>query len=205
MAGGGLPRPVVERRLCPVPRPWRVVRRGALRARFHRDGRRARHHAHRRLPAPHRRHRQRMARPDHGSDGLLHRRRRTHLHRQPDREAGRHQPEEPAGRDRGRRAEAHRPACKGGRYFRQGPRRHPARRQDRHGLHVHGRQWPVCVEHLLHESASGVGHGVQRREARRPLLQGHLGAAAARRRLRAFAPRRAALVQPRRQAPQGHG
>ena len=42
----------------------------------------------------------------------------------------------------------------------------------------------VRVEHVLHAGAPGLGRGVQRREARGPLLQGRLEAAAGRRRLR---------------------
>ena len=58
-------------------------------------------------------------------------------------------------------------AVQGDRHLRQGPRRHPARRQDRHRLHVHERERAVRVQHLLHEAAPGLGRRLQRRASPR--------------------------------------
>jgi hypothetical protein len=72
------------------------------------------------------------------------------------------------------------PQSKGDRYLRQGPRRDPACGQNRHGLHVHGQTGQFRVQHVLHESAPGVGRCLQRRQAGRPLFQDRMEAAAAR-------------------------
>ena len=95
------------------------------------------------------------------------------------------------------------PAAEGHRHLRQGPWRDPAGGQDRHRLHVHGRVRHLRLEHLLHEGASGLGEGLQRGEARRPLFQGELDAAAGGSRLCTLDSRRTALVQPRREVAQG--
>ena len=58
-------------------------------------------------------------------------------------------------------------ALQGDRHLGQGSRLDPARRQDRHGLHVHGAERRLRVEHVLHAEASCMGRRIQRRQARR--------------------------------------
>ena len=97
-------------------------------------------------------------------------------------------------------------AFQGDRHLGQGPRRHPAGGQGRHGLHVHGRQRAVRLEHLLHEAAPGVGERLQRRQAGGPVLQDRMEAAAGRCRVRPLAAGQPALVRPaRRQAADADG
>ncbi len=164
--GGRLSRPARAGWAAALPRSRCVVQRRALRAFEHADGTGSRDDAHRRVSAPHRDHRERVAQPRDRRARIQHRRPGAYVYRPQDAEARRHQSEEPSRRDRRRRASPRRSALEGYRDVGQGPWRDPSSRKDRHRVHVSDANRPVRFEHVLHGRASEVGRGFPRTQAR---------------------------------------